>query len=122
MNIFDISVTFEVSKSVKSISEMLDISANIAWQSVTGSFQNNSIRLFVSVILIWESILSISFPATNILFGNGLNDLFKINCFPISFTFKAIFEVDSSFLKSIEASEEANRQIRMIDKENICIL
>ena len=33
-----------------------------------------------------------------------------------------IFEVDWSFLKSIEAFEDANRQIRMIDKENICIL
>ena len=122
INIFDISVTFEVSKSVKLISEILTISSNIPWQFVIGSFQNNSIRLFASVKLIWESTLSISFPFTNILFGNVLNDLFKINCIPILFTFKAIFEVDSSFLKLIEAFEEANRQNRIIDKENICIL
>ena len=96
----DISVTSDESNSARFISVILDISENISWQLVKGSFHINSIKLFFSSKLTLESIWSISLPLTNILSGSGLKDSFKIYCIPFSPTLIAIFELISAFLTS----------------------
>ena len=118
-NMFDISVTWEVSKSLKFISIIFEASKNITWQSVKGSFQINSISLFSFSIFTLESVNSTSFPSINIWFGRFLNDLFKIFCSPTPLTFILILEVFSRCLNSIFFLSAKNIGIEIAKIKNI---
>ena len=97
-NIFDISVTWEVSKSLKSISTIFDSPENILLQFINGSFQINSIMLFSwSNLTLFFSQFT-SFPSIKTWSGEFLKDLFKMYWSPASDNLNRIIEVVSRFL------------------------